>query len=504
MELRTISAAINASILPVMLQTAGHVRRAVEARLPGVPLLIVRGDGGAASLKAFEETPLHTVVSGPAASLGGAILREGLMDGVFFEVGGTSTNVGVIKDGRPVLNYMTVLGAPTGLRAADIRIAGVAGGSLIRLSRRRIEEVGPRSAHIAGLPYASFTAPEDLKQAKLIELPAGDLKGGYAVLETPNGRRFAITPTCAANALGALDPGGRAYGQPESARLALALLGQRLSVGAEAAARAVLEASAEKLTTLVHDLVREHGLKGMPLYGGGGAASILGPVMARRLGVPFVPVAHADIISSIGAATAVIRVERERSVTRQDPTISDLLEREVGDEAVRLGADPATLQVTTEYLAQEGRLRAVAVGAHPLSAQTRTLSGDELHAHARAVLGDATRLVFGTPQYTLFTAERERRGWFGRRVQHPLLVMDQRGVRLLRLEHAQVLIGTPQDVLAQLTPLLGDGAAPHVAVLTQRRLRDYAHLHDRAALLTQLQDTLRLESQVALILNQEA
>jgi len=101
---------------------------------------------------------------------------------------------------------------------------------------------------------------------------------------------------------------------------------------------AVLEASAEKLVTLVRELAKEHSLQGLPLYGGGGAASVLGPVIARRLHIPFQAVPNAEVISSIGAALAVIRVERERTVTRQDPTIADLLEREVGDEAVRLGA----------------------------------------------------------------------------------------------------------------------------------------------------------------------
>lgn len=167
LEMRTLSAAVNASILPTMLRTAGHVRDAVGELLPGTPLLIVRGDGGAADLRAFEETPLHTVVSGPAASLSGAILAHGVMDGVFFEVGGTSTNIGAIKDGQPALKYMIVMDVPTGLRAADLRIAGVAGGSLVRLRGRRIEDVGPRSAHIAGLAYSSFAAPDALTGAGL-------------------------------------------------------------------------------------------------------------------------------------------------------------------------------------------------------------------------------------------------------------------------------------------------------------------------------------------------
>ncbi|GAA5513822.1 hypothetical protein Dcar01_02570 [Deinococcus carri] len=501
LEMRTLSAVVNASILPTMVRTAGHVRDAVRDLLPDVPLLIVRGDGGAADLRAFEETPLHTVVSGPAASLGGAILGHGVMDGVFFEVGGTSTNIGVIKDGQPALKYMTVMDVPTGLRAADIRIAGVAGGSLVRLRGHRIEDVGPRSAHIAGLAYSSFTPADRLAGARveLIAPSPGD-PADYAVLQTPDGTHFAITPTCAANALGAIPAGGYAHASPESARLALALLGQALGAGMEAAAQAVLEASAEKLTRTVQGLVREYGLRGTPLYGGGGAASVLGPVVARRLKVPFVPIPHSDVISSIGAALAVIRVERERSVTRQDPTVADLLEREVGDEAVRLGADPASLRVETEYSAREGRLRAVATGSHPLSARTRPLDADELQQQARQVLGEQARLVFGGTHHTLFVASRVRRGLLRRSEQHAALVLDGRGVRLLRFEDAQVLTGHPHVALERLQALLaGRAVAPHVAALTAARLRDYAHLHDPALLLQQLTENLRLEGQVALI-----
>ncbi|MFC4454976.1 hydantoinase/oxoprolinase family protein [Deinococcus sonorensis] len=504
LELRTLSAAVNASILPTMLRTAAHVREAVSARLPGVPLLIIRGDGGAASLKAFEEMPLHTVVSGPAASLSGALVTRGIMDGVFFEVGGTSTNVGAIRDGQPVLKYMTVLDVPTGLRAADIRIAGVAGGSLVRVQGRRIQEVGPRSAHIAGLPYASFAPPGQLHGARLIELPApAGQSGAYIALQTPDGARYAVTPTCAAGALGAVQADDRAQLQPDSARLAMRLLGERLGADADRAAQAVLEASAEKIVPLVADLMRDQQLRGAPLYGGGGAARVLGPVVARRLGVPFHVLEHADIISSIGAARAVIRVERERTVTRQDPTIADLLEREVGDEAVRLGADPATVRVDLSFDAEVGRLRAVAVGAHPLSAQTRTLAEDELHQQARALLGDATRRVFQGGRHSLYTAQLQVRHFLRRTVQHPAVVLDARGVPLLRLHSARVLLGSPQAVLEQLEAALGPGPAPHVAALTPSRLRDYAHLHDRRVLLETLRENVRLEREIAVLIDQE-
>ena len=57
----------------------------------------------------------------------------------------------------------------TCVRSLDVRVAGIGGGSLVRVERRwqrmRVADVGPRSAHIAGLPYASFAEPAQLDDA---------------------------------------------------------------------------------------------------------------------------------------------------------------------------------------------------------------------------------------------------------------------------------------------------------------------------------------------------
>src|SRR5918999_6552699 len=163
LEMRTVTGALNASILPTALRTARLVEEAVERDIPGVPLLVMRGDGGAADLGSMKRHPLVTAFSGPAASVAGALRHLSLRDGVIVEVGGTSTNVSLVKGGRPVLAYVRVLEHVTCVRSLDVRVVGVAGGSLPRIARRlgrpRIVDTGPRSAHIAGLPYAAFVPP---------------------------------------------------------------------------------------------------------------------------------------------------------------------------------------------------------------------------------------------------------------------------------------------------------------------------------------------------------
>ena len=109
LEMRTVTAALNAGILPRALATASVVDASVARVAPDASLLVMRGDGGAADLRTMRRHPILTAFSGPAASVAGALRHTGILDGVVIEVGGTSTNVSVVKGGRPILAYVRVL-----------------------------------------------------------------------------------------------------------------------------------------------------------------------------------------------------------------------------------------------------------------------------------------------------------------------------------------------------------------------------------------------------------
>ena len=138
-----------------------------------------------------------------------------MSDGIYFEVGGTSTNIGVIRNGRPTVKYARVGGHETYVNSLDVRVIGIAGGSMVARSDGKLVDVGPRSAHIAGLPYAAFATPDEIVDPTIeFFQPKADDPDDYVAVRSANGTRYAITNTCAANVLGYAKPGLHAYGNP--------------------------------------------------------------------------------------------------------------------------------------------------------------------------------------------------------------------------------------------------------------------------------------------------
>ena len=97
LETRTLTAAINASILPIVERTATMVEEALAEAQLDVPLLVLRGDGGSMSSERFRDQPSLTIGSAPAAGAAAVLHELRLTDAIVIECGGTSTNVSVVR-----------------------------------------------------------------------------------------------------------------------------------------------------------------------------------------------------------------------------------------------------------------------------------------------------------------------------------------------------------------------------------------------------------------------
>ncbi len=379
LELRAVTAAVNASILPIAIRTAGYVEQGVRDAHIAATVMVMRGDGGATDLAGFREAPVRTLYSGPAASVAGALRVGALTDGVIVEVGGTSTNVAAVRDGRPLMSYVTVASHATALRAVDVRVVGVAGGSMLRVRKRRVHGVGPRSAHIAGLPYACFVEPARLAgaTASVIAPRDGD-DADHLVLQLTDGSRAALTVTCAANALGITEAGDHAWSTTafDAAAAAFSAAGAYCGIDGLEVARQMMTAASDAVCELVHNLVTSQKLRHPVIVAVGGAAGGLGRYVATRMGMSCTVPDGAEIISSIGDALSMVRAERERTVSVLTGEVVRQLSEDAENEALAAGAAPGTVEVRIEEMPERGTVRAIATGSVGL--RTGALPGQTL------------------------------------------------------------------------------------------------------------------------------
>jgi len=363
---RTRTAAINASILPKMMATANATESSVKKAGVGVPLMIMRGDGGVMEIAEMRKRPILTALSGPAASVMGSLMYLRVSNAVYFEVGGTTTNIGVIKNGRPGVDYARIGGHDTYINSLDVRILGCAGGSMVRINSTGVEDVGPRSAHIAGCEYACFTPEEELVglQIEMVSPKPSD-PGDYVAIRLSNGKRIAFTNTCAANVLGLVDEQYFAYGNAKSARLAMEPVATKLGISVEELAIQILDKGFEKISACIDSLAEKYQLnrEAMRLVGCGGGAAALIPYCAKKLELPYSIPEHAEVISSIGVALAMVRDMVERVIP--NPSQKDIKEikQEAIDAAIHAGAAPDSVEVHIEIDNQTGKVTAIATGS---------------------------------------------------------------------------------------------------------------------------------------------
>jgi N-methylhydantoinase A len=516
---RTRTAVINASILPKMIDTASMTEASVREAGIKAPLMIMRGDGGVMDIAEMRRRPVMTMLSGPAASVAGALMYLRVSDGIYFEVGGTSTNIGVIRNGRPTVKYARVGGHETYVASLDVRVIGIAGGSMVRARDGKLIDVGPRSAHIAGLPYAAFAQPEDIIDPKIeFFQPKADDPADYVAVRCANGKRYAITNTCAANILGYAKPGLHASGNRESAERAMAALAAFIGKSIEDTARAILDIATDKVIPVVDDLIAEYKLDRDQalLVGEGGGAAALIPHASARTGLHHEISRDAEVISSIGVALALVRDVVERVIPNAQPEDIKRIRREAFEAAVKLGADPDGVEVTIELDPNTHRIRATAMGASEMRARQRKdevgeTEAREIAAKAMGLEPESVALAAATPRMRVFQGNVEERYWglFKKR-RNPVRAIDLDGVIRVQRSHSvvrPVSARTALDGLKRLwedtTIYNGDSTiTPDVFVIVGGQLIDLSGVNsiDQAVAVTRSElDGLTADASIALI-----
>ncbi|MGE3874636.1 MAG: hydantoinase/oxoprolinase family protein [Parvibaculaceae bacterium] len=180
---RALTAALNARLISRISLLIEAVRRAMAQLKIVCPLMIVKGDGTLALAETVAKRPIETVLSGPAASLVGARWLSGLGDFIMSDMGGTTTDLGVLQDGRP---RVTEEGADVGgwrtmVRAIDVRTIGLGGDSEIGFGPNGTLMVGPGRIVPVSLIAERFPEVIAMLDGDLADNQGGSMHGRFIV-----------------------------------------------------------------------------------------------------------------------------------------------------------------------------------------------------------------------------------------------------------------------------------------------------------------------------------
>ena len=448
---RTRTAAVNAALIPKMMETANMTEGAVKESGIRKPLMIMRCDGGVMSIDEVRKRPILTMLSGLAAGVAGALMYEKITDGIFLEAGGTSTDISVIKDGKVMIKIAQIGGQKLYLTSLDVRTLGVAGGSMIVVEDGKLVDVGPRSAHIANKSYEVFAEPKKIVSPKIkLVAPREEDKPNYAVIECENGESYALTLAGAANILGYVGEGDYAHGNKEAAKKAWQALADLTGESVEELCKTAMEISMKKVKQIVDELIVDYNLNKNLIYliGGGGSASVVVPFLGEMMGIRHKIAENAPYISTIGVSLALVREQIERNVS--NPTDEDIrkIRHDVMEVITRAGADAATVDIAIEIDSQKNILRAIATGATELRTKDRNtqMKSEEdllkIISEADKVEKQNVQKVGQEGRWHAYYVNVEKKALFGliKTKKRFTRIIDEEGVIRLQKNDAKIMV----------------------------------------------------------------
>jgi N-methylhydantoinase A/oxoprolinase/acetone carboxylase beta subunit len=312
---------MNACLRALAVEIVEGFRRALDRSGIEAPMYLSQNDGTLMGAEYAERYPVATFASGPTNSMRGAALLSGEQDCVVIDIGGTTSDIGVLQGGFPreAALHVEIGGVRTNFRMPDVLSLGIGGGSLVR--REPEVAVGPESV------------------GWRLEREAMVFGGG------------ALTSTDVAVAAGLLDLGDRA---------AVAGLDRGLVEGVLASIEDRLSEAVDRMKTRADPLP--------VVLVGGGSVLLRGELPgAARVDRP----PHHAVANAVGAAIAQVGGEVDRIVS---------LDRHTREEAVELAAAEAT-EKAVEAGAARSSVRVIDVSEVGLG----YLPGNALRLRVRAV-----------------------------------------------------------------------------------------------------------------------
>lgn len=188
---RALTVVLNARLISRVTQLVSAMRLAMTQNNIQCPLMIVKGDGTLAHADIVAQRPIETVLSGPAASMVGARWLSGRDDFIMSDMGGTTTDIGLLLNGRPRVaeNGAEVAGWRTMVKAIDVKTIGLGGDSEVQLDFDGTIRLGPQRAVPVSLLGQKFPHINAIMEADLSDNEGGSMHGRFVCLPFGSNQR---------------------------------------------------------------------------------------------------------------------------------------------------------------------------------------------------------------------------------------------------------------------------------------------------------------------------
>ena len=289
---RGVTAAVNGSVQPLLERYVSRLANELSGRGYRRDLLVMNGNGGMVSARMVAREAAKTVMSGPASGVMAAAYtgrRAGIPDLITYDMGGTSTDVALIRGAAPAVSNEIELeyAMPIHVPMVDVRTVGAGGGSIAWVDAGGMLQIGPESAGADPGPicYGRGGTRPTISDANMLlgRLNAERLGGG------------------------------------EGVDAAFTALGAPLGLDAVAVANAVLTIANTRMAGAIRMVSISLGAdpRDFALFAFGGAGPLHASALARELGIPRVLIpARPGITNALGCVVADLRHDYVRTVNR--------------------------------------------------------------------------------------------------------------------------------------------------------------------------------------------